>query len=57
MATPSATVQQSPETLSPWWPRSVAIVMVIGFAVLILMSMRAYQNAPPIPAKVAILGR
>ena len=35
----------SHETLSPWWPRAVVIVMVIGFAVLIMMSMRAYQNA------------
>jgi nitric oxide reductase subunit B len=25
--------------------------MIFGFAVLILMSLRAYQNAPPIPAK------
>ena len=53
MTTPAATTQQSPETLSPWWPRSVAVVMLVGFALLILMSVKAYQNAPPIPAKVA----
>ena len=41
----------SHETLSPWWPRTVGIVMVFGFAVLILLSLKAYQNAPPIPAK------
>ena len=46
-----ATTLPSHETLSPWWPRSVVIVMIFGFAVLILMSLRAYQNAPPIPAK------
>ncbi len=39
------------ETLSRWWPRSVAIVMVIGFSVLILLSFRAYWTAPPIPAR------
>ena len=41
----SATPLQSHETLSPWWPRSVVIVMIVGFAGLILMSLRAYQNA------------
>ena len=38
--------------LSRWWPRSVAIVMVIGFAVLILLSVRTYWTAPPIPTQV-----
>ena len=52
----SATPLQSHETLSPWWPRSVVIVMIIGFAGLILMSLRAYQNAPPIPVKTVALG-
>jgi nitric oxide reductase subunit B len=46
----------SQETLSPWWPRSVVIVMILGFAVLILMSLRAYQNAPPIPLKAVTPG-
>jgi len=52
----SATPLQSHETLSPWWPRSVVIVMIVGFAGLILMSLRAYQNAPPIPVKTVALG-
>ena len=30
--------------------------MIFGFAVLILMSLRAYQNAPPIPAKAVAPG-
>ena len=51
-----ATTPPSHETLSPWWPRSVVIVMIFGFAVLILMSLRAYQNAPPIPVKAVAPG-
>jgi nitric oxide reductase subunit B len=30
--------------------------MVFGFAVLIMMSLKAYQNAPPIPAKTVAPG-
>jgi nitric oxide reductase subunit B len=41
-----------PEKISPWWRRSVIIVLVIGFAVLIWMAIRAHQDAPPIPEKV-----
>ena len=47
----SATMTGPAETLSPWWPRSLAIVMIFGFAVLILLSVRAYQHAPPIPTR------
>jgi nitric oxide reductase subunit B len=38
--------------LSPWWVRSVLLVMAIGFAGLIAITMLAYRNAPPIPAQV-----
>ena len=38
--------------LSPWWLRTVAIVMVLGFAGLIAITSLAYRNAPPIPAQV-----
>ena len=38
--------------LSPWWIRSVLIVMAFGFAGLITITMLSYQNAPPIPAQV-----
>ena len=37
------------EMLSPWWRRAVMIVMVTGFAVLIWVTAKAYQDAPPIP--------
>jgi nitric oxide reductase subunit B len=38
--------------LSPWWRRSVIIVLVIGFSVLIWMAIRAHHDAPPIPENV-----
>ena len=40
------------EKLSPWWRRSVVLVLVIGFAILIWMAIRAGEDAPPIPEKV-----
>lgn len=46
----STATPQSTESLSPWWGRAVALVMVVGFAALILLSVKAYENAPPIPA-------
>ncbi|MEP7311605.1 MAG: hypothetical protein ABI859_03415, partial [Pseudomonadota bacterium] len=39
--------------LSPWWLRSIGIVMVLGFGVLIAITFMAYRNAPPIPHLVA----
>jgi len=41
-----------PQDLSPWWRRSVALVFLVGMAVLIFISVQAYRHAPPIPAKV-----
>lgn len=41
------------ETLSPWWRHSVIIVMVVGFTILIWMSVRTYSDAPPIPETVS----
>ncbi len=38
--------------LSRWWLRAVAIVMVVGFAGLLAITMLAYRNAPPIPGQV-----
>jgi nitric oxide reductase subunit B len=38
--------------ISPWWLRTLLLVMVLGFAVLITITMLAYRNAPPIPAQV-----
>jgi len=38
--------------LSPWWLRTVWIVMMLGFAGLIAITSLAYRNAPPIPAQI-----
>ena len=38
--------------LSVWWLRTVAIVLVLGFAGLLAITMLAYSNAPPIPGQV-----
>lgn len=40
------------ETLSPWWRGGVLTAMIVGFSVLIGMTVNAYQVAPPIPDTV-----
>jgi len=40
------------ETRSPWWRQTVIIIMVVGFTILIWLSVRTYSDAPPIPATV-----
>jgi nitric oxide reductase subunit B len=42
----------SSDDLSPWWKIASIVTMLFGFAVLILLTVKAYQNAPPIPARV-----
>ena len=49
IAQPSAGIDTA---LSPWWVRSLVIVMVFGFAGLIAITTLAYRNAPPIPERV-----
>ena len=44
--------EKAAQELSPWWRRAVVITMLIGFTVLILVSVLAYRDAPPIPEKV-----
>lgn len=45
-------IEPEESSLSPWWIRSVLIVMVLGFAGLLAITVLAYRNAPPIPGKV-----
>jgi nitric oxide reductase subunit B len=44
--------QTQADQLSPWWRRAVIIVMIVGFSVLIYLTVNAYRTSPPIPAQV-----
>ncbi len=39
-------------TLSPWWRNAAILVMIFGFSILIFMTVRTYQSAPPIADRV-----
>lgn len=45
--------KQTNEALSPWWKHTIILILIAGFSVLIVLSVRAYKFAPPIPGKVA----
>jgi nitric oxide reductase subunit B len=40
------------EKLSPWWRNTVILVMIVGFSILIGLTVRTYRDAPPIPDQV-----
>ena len=40
------------EKLSPWWRNAVIIVIIVGFSILIGLTVRAYHDAPPIAERV-----
>jgi nitric oxide reductase subunit B len=40
------------EALSPWWRRTVVLIVVLGLSSLIGLAAQTYQDAPPIPDKV-----
>jgi len=44
--------EEKMEKLSPWWRRAVILTLALGFTVLIWLSTKSYQDAPPIPGKV-----
>jgi nitric oxide reductase large subunit len=44
--------QKQSEQLSPWWRQAVILVLILGFTVLIVLAIKTYQDAPPIPDKV-----
>lgn len=47
-----AATSQIREALSPWWKQGVILTLLIGFTIQILIAVKSYQNAPPIPEKV-----
>jgi nitric oxide reductase subunit B len=47
-----ATDLRASESLSPWWRHTVILTMVVGFTILIWLSAKTYQDAPPIPQRV-----
>ncbi len=49
---PSATAARPADGLSPWWRYGVLITFIVGFGVLIWVSVSAYKTSPPIPERV-----
>ncbi|MBI3665627.1 MAG: nitric-oxide reductase large subunit [Acidobacteria bacterium] len=45
-------MDQSPESLSPWWKHGAVLVLVVGFTILIWLAVKTYSDAPPIPHAV-----
>jgi len=44
--------ETSVEKLSPWWRRSVFLVLTVGFVILIWVAINTPRDAPPIPIRV-----
>lgn len=44
--------QTSSQNLSPWWRHAVILILIAGFSVLVMLAVRTYRDAPPIPEKV-----
>ncbi len=40
------------DTLSPWWRRAGLAILISGLTVLLLVTLKVYQEAPPIPKQV-----
>lgn len=47
-----ALTEQIQEAISPWWKQGVILTLLIGFSIQILIAVKSYQDAPPIPEKV-----
>jgi nitric oxide reductase subunit B len=52
MSVAAQPLTQDDGPLSPWWLRTIVVVMVLGFAGLIAITLLSYRNAPPIPERV-----
>jgi nitric oxide reductase subunit B len=38
--------------LSPWWRHAALLVMIFGFSILSIVTVKTYSNAPPVPSRV-----
>lgn len=52
MENPEAKEASKPDVLSPWWRQAVILVLIGGFTILVLLAIRTYRDAPPIPGTV-----
>jgi nitric oxide reductase subunit B len=43
---------QDSGSLSPWWRNAVVLVLIVGFSILIGVTVSAYRDAPPVPERV-----
>jgi nitric oxide reductase subunit B len=46
------TQNQDTGGLSPWWRNAVILVLIVGFSILIGVTVSAYRDAPPVPDRV-----
>ncbi len=46
------TQTQDEDRLSPWWRNAVILILIVGFSILIGVTVGAYRDAPPIPDRV-----
>lgn len=44
--------QDDGQSVSHWWRKGVLAVVLVGFTILISLSVKSYKDAPPIPEKV-----
>jgi nitric oxide reductase subunit B len=43
---------EATDALSPWWRHTVVLTMVVGFTILIWLSAKTHQDAPPVPQRI-----
>lgn len=49
---PEINDKPKPDLLSPWWRQAVILVLIAGFTILVILAIRTYRDAPPIPGTV-----
>ncbi len=49
---PETEDKNKPDVLSPWWRQAVILILIAGFTILVMLAIRTYRDAPPIPGTV-----